>query len=391
MSVAADELADPRNYPAASVATAEARALFELAERALGAATAREADAANAAIRETMIEGLGADGRALAEVLAAAPSPAVARHLGRVLDAAWVAGLPAEADGLAVTLFAVPLVVVAALDRASEPRSVPGTLPSPDALAAILREHRALAGNRNFALSDALVSPEALEVARLALLHPWRALPDAGEGGAVAPPPALAPAPIAVTATHEAVHLRYLVGSALARSGADLLASADARGWGIPLTQELARQLRSEGVSLLVMPRAPARPVPALRIGRVARREVGAQVFVGNALRRLRAAAGEPLATISAHRAAEAPCGGELRLSLSSPFDAREAEGFRCPLYAEDRLGDVVTMLVDLLRDCRVDDVRVIAGVHGDRDPATGLPLLFKAGAPLPPEAPPLH
>jgi hypothetical protein len=391
MSVAADELADPRRYPAASAATTEARALFVLAERALAAATAREADAANATIRATMIEWLGTDGRALAEALAAAPSAAVARHLGRVLDAAWVAGLPADAGDLAVTLFAVPLVVVAALDRASEPRSVPGTLAAPDALGAILREHRALAGNRNFALSGALVSPDAFEVAPLAALHAWRTLPDAGEPGAVAPPRALAPAPIAVSATHEAVHLRYLVGSALARSGADLLASADVRGWGMPLTQELARQLRTDGVSLLAMPRAPARPVPALRIGRVAHREVGAQVFVGNALRRLRAAVGEPVATISAHRATEARCGGELRLSLSSPFDAREAEGFRCPLHAEDRLGDVVAMLVELLRDCRVADVRVIAGVHGDRDPATGLPLLFKAGAALPPEAPPLH
>jgi hypothetical protein len=36
-------------------------------------------------------------------------------------------------------------------------------------------------------------------------------------------------------------------------------------------------------------------------------------------------------------------------------------------------------MLVTLLRDCRITDVRVLPGVHGDRDPVTGLPLLFKA------------
>jgi len=87
---------------------------------------------------------------------------------------------------------------------------------------------------------------------------------------------------------------------------------------------------------------------------------------------------GEPTAVISAHRAPDAPGGGELRLSLSSPFEPRDAEGFRCPLYPLDRAGDVVAMLVDLLRDCRVTDIRTLAGVHADRTDGTGLPLLFK-------------
>ena len=38
-------------------------------------------------------------------------------------------------------------------------------------------------------------------------------------------------------------------------------------------------------------------------------------------------------------------------------------------------------MLLDLLRDCRVTDVRVVAGVQQDRDSNTGLTLLFKADA----------
>ena len=53
-------------------------------------------------------------------------------------------------------------------------------------------------------------------------------------------------------------------------------------------------------------------------------------------------------------------------------------EGFRCPLFPLDRAGDVVAMLVDLLRDCRVTDIRTLAGVHADRTDGTGLPLLFK-------------
>lgn len=386
-----DEIGDPRAYPGAATAPAAAGALFELAEGALGAATAREADAANAAIRETMIAWLRTGSGTLAAALAAAPSASVARHLGRELDAAWVAAVPGESGNLAVTLFALPIVVVAAVERAADPRDVPGALPAPEALAAILREQGALAGNRSFALANALVAADALDVAQLPALHAWRTLRDAADPGAVVPPRALAPAPIAVAAAREAVHLRFLVGSALARRGADLLAAADVRGWGMPFTRELARQLHQDGVSVLAMPRAPARPVPAVRIGRVAQREVGAQVFVGNALRRMRGAVGEPVATLSAHRTSDAACGGELRLSLSSPLDAREAEGFRCPLYPDDRLGDVVSMLADLLRDCRLADVRVIPGVHADRDPATGLPLLFKPEGPLPPEAAPLH
>ena len=82
---------------------------------------------------------------------------------------------------------------------------------------------------------------------------------------------------------------------------------------------------------------------------------------------------------ISVHSNDEDERGGEVRLSLSSPFDSRAAEGFRCPLWPLDRVDDVAAMLVTLLAECRVSDVRRKPGVHPDRDPATGLPLLFKA------------
>ncbi len=84
---------------------------------------------------------------------------------------------------------------------------------------------------------------------------------------------------------------------------------------------------------------------------------------------------------ISAHRCLDAPGGGELRLSLSSAFDPRQAEGFRCPLFPTERVEDAVALLLELLRDCRVTDVRVLAAVHPDRDPCTGVRLLFKGDA----------
>ena len=108
---------------------------------------------------------------------------------------------------------------------------------------------------------------------------------------------------------------------------------------------------------------------------------MSAQLFASNALRNFRASVGEPVAVISAHRAPDAASGGELRVSLSSPLDPGQAEGYRCPLYRADQPSDVAEMLVTLLRDCRVGDIRVLPGVHEDRDPATGLRLMFKADA----------
>ena len=82
---------------------------------------------------------------------------------------------------------------------------------------------------------------------------------------------------------------------------------------------------------------------------------------------------------------------GELRLSLSSTFDPRQAEGFRCPLFPTERVNDVVVMLRDLLHDCRVTEVHVLEGIHADRDQATGLTLLFKSDAVPRTEATRLH
>jgi hypothetical protein len=189
-----------------------------------------------------------------------------------------------------------------------------------------------------------------------------------------------------VTGGTEGVFLRFLVGTVLAAPGADPLRDSAVGGWGIPLARALGQALAVPGISLLALPRAPQPLTTALWQGRLAQREVGAQLFASNAIRKLRAATGEPSAVISVHRVDAPAGGGEVRLSLSSPFDPREAEGFRYPLLPLDRVEDVVQMLATLLADCRIADVRVLSGVHADRDRATGLTLLFKA-ADLPPAA----
>jgi hypothetical protein len=378
-------MSDPRTFPDAAAAPPHAAQLHALAAASLDAATGEDAAALDAkcrAILRTLL--IPGNGLRLDQAFVAAPSVEIHRHLWRLLVECEREG---DADGsLGLAVFALPLVIVAGFEGDSPARATLScVLEDAATLAGILREHGALAGNQNFALANALVSANALAIARLPELLAGRSLPDAP-----LPPRTLDAAPIELAGGHESVHLRFLLGTALAAAGADLLRDGTVRTWGMPLAQALGRQLSSQGIPTLVLPRAPQPLSAALPLGRAAHREVAAQVFASNAIRKLRAAVGEPTAVVSLHRAGDAEGGGEVRLSLSSPFDPREAEGFRCPLHASDTVTDVVTMLTDLMRDCRVGDVRVLPGIHADRDAATGLPLLFK-GMHLPAPSPSWH
>jgi hypothetical protein len=371
------DIADPRVFP--EHIDAVHAPLLELASASLAASSSARADEIDGILVKALAERVGrGDGLLLAELFAAAPSGALARHLWRRLIAAWrEASRAAAGEGVAATLFALPVVIVAGSQPGAAALALAGILQDCDRIAAILQEHGALAGNRTFALASALATADAVDVPRLPTLLGWQRQALAGGGGGRD----LAPTPIAVQAGQEGVHLRFLIGTALAAPTVDLLGTADTTRWVMPLAQELARQLAVPGATVLALPRAPLSPPAALQQGRAAQRAVGAQLFASNAIRRLRASVGEPSAVISAHRCPAAPGGGELRLSLSSVFDPRKAEGFRCPLFPGDTAGDVAVMLIELLRDCRVVDVRVLSGIHADRDPATGTTLLFKPGA----------
>jgi hypothetical protein len=368
----AADIPDPRSFPD-RIEPAFAPQI-ERAAASLASTSVAGADVHDDALTRDMIDALrSGDAAWLSGLLAAAPSAAIARQLWRRLIAAWDDAPKRSDDALAAHLFALPIVVVAG-SSAGEPRRIDSVLAEPARLQAILIEHGALGGNRNFGLANALVAADAIDVPRLPELLSWtlrRA--ESGTGAQSIEPTAIA------LAADAAVHLRFLIGTALAAPGARLLVESSVGGWGLPFAQELARQLASPGAMVLALPRAPRPPLVALQEGRAAQREVGAQLFASNAIRRLRAAVGEPAAVISAHRCPMAVSGGELRLSLSSVFDSRQAEGFRCPLFAGERAGDVAAMLVALMRDCRVAEVQVLPDIYPDRDPATGLTLLFKA------------
>jgi hypothetical protein len=377
MAEPAFSVPDPRVFPPVDSAPPEARVLYALAETSLAADSRQRADACDRELAAALSALLEDDGAKLSALFSRSPSVAVTRHLWRALDAIWRTGASTGAL-LAVTVFALPIVIVAGVEAGGDTTMLSGVLREPQSLAAILQEHAALHGNRNFALANVLAAAEAIDVARLPEIRAWQRLPEVLAPGAMLTGVDLMPAPIAVPAGGETVHLRFVVGTAIAAPDVDLLSAPDVGSWGIPLARALGGALAIDGASVLVLPRAPQRLLPAVAAGRAAQREVSAELFASNAIRRFRATVGEPSAVISAHCAPDAPGGGELRLSLSSPFDARAAEGFRCPLYPLDRVGDIVAMLVALLHDCRVADIRTLAGVHADRAPGFGSTLLFK-------------
>ncbi|HEV8500187.1 MAG TPA: hypothetical protein VGR63_01325 [Casimicrobiaceae bacterium] len=387
------EFADPRAFPAAAgghaaAVVADAEASLAAAQSAVRDAHDRRIDAAlAAALADDSAMHMPADAVryapdsdvsptraaasscALAAILAAAPPGAVYRHLWRRLGVVAAAPWPI-ADHLALRLFAVPLVIVVAGERDGD--TCASVLRDPAAAEDLLRRHAALGADVHFALAGALVPAHAIDVAALPRL---RRDAIAAASASTPQPLALAAPPMAID-RQESVHLRFLVGTAFCAPASPPLTIPSIGDWATPLAQVLSRALAVPGASILVLPRTPA-PLPqALAEGRIAQREVSAQVFVSNALRRMRASIGEPTAIVSAHRLDDG--GGELRVSLSSPFSPRDAEGFRCALLPFERVGDAAAMLEDLLRDCRVGDVRVEPGVHADRDRATGLTLLFK-------------
>jgi hypothetical protein len=364
-------LSDPRRYPDAALAPPEDRLLYSLAEATLAAGTSVEGDRAERALRGEAERRL-AQGISLKQVLEGAPSLAVHRAVWRML--ARCTGAPLGGGEVGVVLFAFPVVLVAAA-QGDAPVRLPALLAERKGLQDLMRAHGAPAGCQVFSLAPAMVDAEAIDAARLPALLAAARLREL--------PVVLDLAPAALEAGPQAAHLRFLVGAGVMREGA-LDAAAAFEPLAGPLSRWLGEALGSAGASVLALPRPPASPLLALQRGRSAQREIAAQLFASSALRELRASAGEPVAVLSAHRCPDAPGGGELRLSLSSPFSPRDAHGFRCPLYGPEPVADAVTMLADLMRDCRVADLRVVGGVHDDRDPVTGAALMFKPGT-IPP------
>jgi len=169
----------------------------------------------------------------------------------------------------------------------------------------------------------------------------------------------LAPAAIELTEPGESVHLRFLVGAAIApASEPSFVETASNIGaWGMALTRALAAQLSQPGIEVLPLPRPPLDLLRSAHAGRVAQLEAAFSLFVSNAVRRFRGATGDPATVISAHD------DSEIRVSFSSMFDDTMVEGFRWPLHPLDAIDSIVGSIASLLAECRVTDVRCASAV----------------------------
>ena len=357
---------DPRAYPAYDAS--QPNPLINLALDSLAAEVGVIQEKRDTELRERIAASLIAnDISEITDAFARAPSLAVERHITRALALAHVHAGQAQCDAaLPTTVFALPLVIVAGNPS---PVNVPGALPNVDEFIALMKASNALRGNQSFVMSNALTSSAAFALEKLPASLAWWKL--AGESAI-----AIDKASMQLPANQESVFLRFIVGTAIAGPGVDLLTEKDTGKWGMPFTQAFAKQLGGGTLSLLAMPRPPRSPLAALYQGRAAQREVSLQLFATNAIRKFRSSVGEPEAVISAHRTER---GGEIRLSLSNAFDEKGAEGFRAELHPTDRAQDIAVMMQDLLRECHVENVTTLADVFPDVDAATNLPLLFRA------------
>jgi hypothetical protein len=359
---------DPRAF--AVYADTPSNSLIDLSLATLAAEVSVIAEKNETQLRERMVALVIAnDTSEIADAMQRAPSLAVLRMLARVLAQAHVeAGQRGGHTALPTTVFALPIIVVAAN---ASPVNVPGALPNIDEFVALMKSGGALRGNQTFVMSNALTSGASFALSKLPQTLPWW---QTETQSAIA----MEKASMQLPANQESVFLRFLVGTALAGPGVDLLIEKDTGKWGMPFIQAFAKQLGGGTLSLLAMPRPPRTPLSALYQGLAAQREVSFQLFATNAIRKFRSSVGEPEAVISAHRTDR---GGEIRLSLSNALDEKGAEGFRAELHATDRAQDVAMMMQNLLAECNVASVTTLADVFPDVDSATNLPILFRADA----------
>jgi hypothetical protein len=301
------------------------------------------------------------EAREIASLLAAADDAATYRALHEALARSIDSPLEAS-DGVIARSFAIPIVFVAA---ASRPARIVARLEDIEAIRALFARANALGPTRNFGLSNALGALEALEaLSPVALYRSARDMDPASIGAA------LPPQDIVLAPNREQTHLRFLAGAGLTATDAPGFTetAANIGAWGRELASLLQSQLAVSGVQLLALPRPPKDLVCAPHAGRQAQLETALNLFASNAVRRLRMAVGDPVAIVSAH------AGGDVRVTLSSPFAPDLVEGFAWPLHPLDDLAALETMVRDLFAAMRVGDVRIAPRLL-DAERAGGVPL----------------
>lgn len=289
----------------------------------------------------------------IAAALQSAPSAAAYTMLWNALcDSVHQAAGDGAAGALMARIFALPLIIVTGSRKRLQ---LDGALPDIGALKELFLQKGVLGKTQNFGLGNALCSIETIESLRPAEVFAWT---QAGGGTRRDLPPQ----PLLMEEPGEMVHLRFLVGAGIAPANEPPLTetASNIGAWGMALTRLLSQQLAQAGAEVLPMARPPADLLRAAHIGRTAQLEAACNLFASNAVRRFRTASGDPVAIISAHD------NGELRLTLSQPFDEQMVEGFRWPLHPLDDLGAITAAIAELLSACRVQRIEVAPRVLPD-------------------------
>lgn len=329
-------LTDPRHYgpgdpgsPLLALAQ-DARNLRELVV-AMRALAAEE--------RDVEIDGL----------LAAAASQSVYSLLWQALCAA-VEKPDAGDEGVTTRVFAMPWIIVCGGGTAA---TLPCVLPDVGEVARVLEANGVFGASRNLGLGNALCSIESLEALRPSEAFAWSHAPGTRD---------LPPAPIHVTRGVEEVHVRFLVGAAIAPAHLPGIVETGANvgQWGTAALRAMAAQLSGAGVQVLPMPRPPSGLYTAAFSGRRAGIEAAFNLFMSNAVRRIRMAVGDPSVTLSSHS------GGELRVTLWTPFDDGLVEGFRWPLHPADDFADVERTLSAMILECGLPEPHYAPGILPD-------------------------
>ncbi|MEO9384160.1 hypothetical protein [Chromobacterium phragmitis] len=344
-------LPDPRQYHPQVALT---NRLIHHAQAALDAPTADDREMWKQALVGAMDEMLQREELlSISVALAMVPSQAC-------YQVVWDALRQTVEGGDAKTaLFALPLVLVAG---SRDQTTLPGEIADIDGLNALLRQHGVLGGDA--VLGGALLHPDSLIGLDAAKLYRM-----SRQDGARAALPDL-PAP--VTVKEEGVFLRYLLGAATLEGGEPPVRLGGSVGaWGMPVMKFLGEQLKADGVTLFPIARPPLPAMQALVAGNFSRFEVALQVFASSQIRRLRELDKEPVAILSAHD------NGELHFTLSAKDDDRNWEGFVWPLASLDNVKLIEENFRELMRECHVRDVHVLAALQ--QESRDGIPLFFTA------------
>ena len=334
-------LADPRRYGPGD----RANPLLQLAE-------CDDERALTSALRELAAAGRDVE---IGAALTAAPSREAYARLWHALCAA--VEKPGD-EAVAPRVFAIPWIIVCG---ASSAASIQCVLPNVAEVARVLETHGVFGGSRNLGLSNALCSVEAIETLRPSEVLQLSHAPGTRD---------IPPEPIQVTRGAEEVHVRFLLGAALAPAHAPDIVETGANigSWGTPALRAMTSQLAMPGVQILPMPRPPAGLYTAAFAGRRAGIEAAFNLFMSTAVRRFRMAVGDPTLTLSSHAS------GEIRITLATPFDDALVEGFRWPLHPADDLEDVERTLTSMISECRLAEPHIASGVLPDYS-ATGAVL----------------